>query len=74
MVLGKLEAKIKNEIRIFPNTIHKNKLKLESKYKTRYYKTLIGKHRHNTLDVKCSNIFSNLSPRVMEIKTKTNGI
>ena len=41
----------KNEIRTLFNTIHKNKLKMDqrSKCKTRNYKTLILKHRQNTL-------------------------
>ena len=40
----------KNEIRTLPNTIHKDKLKMDErpKCKTRNYKTLRGKHR--TLD------------------------
>ena len=35
----------KNEIRAIPNTIHKNKLKMDQRpeYTTRYYKTLRGK-------------------------------
>ena len=42
---------LKNEIRTLPNTIHKNKLKMDStpKCKTGHYKTLRGKHRKNTL-------------------------
>ena len=41
----------KNEIRTFPNTIHKNKLKMDkrSKYKSGYDKTLRVKHRPNNL-------------------------
>ena len=43
-------ATCKNEIRILPNTIHKNKLKMvkRPKCKARHYKTLGGKHRQNT--------------------------
>ena len=42
---------VKNEIRTLPKTIHKNKLKMDSrpKYQTGHYKTLRGKHRKNTL-------------------------
>ena len=42
---------VKNEIRTLSNTIHKNKLKMDSrpKCKTGHYKTLRGKHRKNTL-------------------------
>ena len=41
----------KNEIRALPNTIHKNKLKMDlrPKYKTGHYKTRRGKRRKNTL-------------------------
>ena len=49
---GKTEQlHVKNEIRTLPNTIHKNKLKMDQrpKYKTGHYKTLRGKHRKNTL-------------------------
>ena len=44
----------KNEIRTLPNTVHKDKLKMDfnlkvrSKRKTRIYKTLRGRHRQNT--------------------------
>ena len=52
VVLGKLDSPMeKNEIRALPNTIHKNKFKMDERprYKTRHYKTLIGKHRPNPL-------------------------
>ena len=52
VVLGKLDSYMyNNEIRTLPNTIHKNKLKMDSrpKCKTGHYKTLRGKHRKNTL-------------------------
>ena len=41
---------VNNEIRILPNTIHKDKLKMDErpKWKTRNCKTLRGKHRQNT--------------------------
>ena len=42
---------VKNESRTLPNTIHKNKLKMDqrTKCKTGHRKTLRGKHRKNTL-------------------------
>ena len=42
---------VKNETRTLSNTIHKNKLKMDStsKRKTRNYKTPRGEHRQNTL-------------------------
>ena len=45
---GQLHAK--NEFRTLPNTIHKDKLKMDyrPKCKTRNCKTLRGKHRQNT--------------------------
>ena len=59
----------KNEGRTLPNTMHKNELKMDSRPK---YKTLSGKRRQNALRHKHSNIFSDLPPRVMTIKTKIN--
>jgi len=63
VVLGKLDSHMeKNEIRTLPNTIHKNKLKMDLRlrYKTRYYKTLRGKHRPNTLRHKPQQHFSQI--------------
>ena len=40
------------------------------KCKAKYYKTR-GKHGQNT-DINCSNIYLDLSRRIMEIKTKIN--
>ena len=42
---------VKNEIRMFPNTIHKDKLKMDEQPKCRTinYITLRGKHRQNTI-------------------------
>ena len=42
---------VKNEIRTLPNTIHKNKLKMDPRPKCKggYYKTLRGKCRRNTI-------------------------
>ena len=40
--------------------------------KARHYKTLRGKHRQNTFDIKCRKIFSDPPPRVRRIKTKIN--
>ena len=73
-MLGKLDSHMsKNGIRTLPNTKHKNKLKMDQRpiYKTRYYKTLRGKHRPNT-DINDSNIFSDPPSRVMTLKTKIN--
>ena len=46
-----VKDKVLREIRILPNTIHKNKLNVDwrPKCKTRHYKTRRGKHRKNTL-------------------------
>ena len=64
---------IKNEIKSFVNSIHKNKLKTDSRpqCETRHYKASSGKHR-TLSDINHINIFFNLSPRTMEIKTKIN--
>ena len=63
----------KNEIRSFFNTIHKNKLKMDyrPKCEIRHYKTSKGNRRQNT-DINRSNIFSDPSPRIMEIKANIN--
>ena len=55
-------------------TTHTQKLKMDykPKYKTRFYKTLRGKHRQSTLQHKPNDIFSDLRHRVMKIKTKIN--
>ena len=55
--------------------MHKNKLKMvmKHKHKTRYYKLLeenIGRMLFDIIN--CSNIFSEPSPRAVEIKTKIN--
>ena len=44
------QLNVKNEIRTLPNTIHKDKLKMDErpKCKTRNCKALRGQHRHNT--------------------------
>ena len=58
MVWGKtVQLHVKNKIRTFSNTIHKNKLKMDSrpKYKTGYYKIPRGKHK--ILCINYSNIF-----------------
>ena len=52
MVLGKLDGYMsKNETRTLCNTIHKNKLKMDwrFKYKARIHKVLRGKYRQYTL-------------------------
>ena len=45
------QAHVKNEIRTLPNTVHKDKLKMDYRPKCniKNYKTLRGKHRQNTL-------------------------
>ena len=51
VMLGKLDSYMqKSEIGTLPNTIHKNKLKMDwrSKCKAAYYKTLRGKCRQNS--------------------------
>ena len=53
---GKIgQLHVKNEIRTLPNTIHKEKLKMDYKPKSKagYYSTVRGKHRQNT-DINCS--------------------
>ena len=61
----------KNEIRTLPNTIHKNKLKMDSrpKCKTGHYKTLRGNIGGTLFDINQRKIFFDPLPRVIEIKT-----
>ena len=63
-----------SQVNSLPNTIQKNKLKMDQrpKCKTGHYKTLRGKHRKNTLGHKSQQILFDQPPRVMEIKTKIN--
>ena len=75
-MLGKLDSYTqKNEIRIFSNTKHKNKLKWIKDLKRR--KDLIKFLKENMgrtlFDRNCSNTFFNLPPRVMKLKAKING-
>ena len=51
IVLGKLDIYMeKNEIRTFPHTVYKNKLKIDynAKSKPGNHKSLIREHRQNT--------------------------
>ena len=52
-MLGKLNSCVlMNEVRMLPNSIHKNKFKMEQRPKSKarhYKKNLRGKHRQNTL-------------------------
>ena len=75
MVLGKLNSyMLKNEIRTLPNTIHKDKLKMDGrpKPKTRNYKLLEGNIGRTLDDINQSKILYDPPPTVTEIKTKVN--
>ena len=54
------------------NTTKKLKMNYRPKCKTRKCKTLRGKHRQKLDDIHHRKILYDPSPRVMEIKTKTN--
>ena len=75
-MLGELDSYTeKNEIRTLPNMIHKDKLKMDKRFKCKAtnYKSLRGKHRHSTQWHKSKqDPLWNPPPRVMEIKTKVN--
>ena len=60
----------KNEIRTLPNTIHKNKLKMDSRPDT--IKLLEENIGRTLFDSNHSKIFLDPPPREMEIKTKIN--
>ena len=75
MVLGKLDSYMqKNEIRILPNTIHKDKLIVIKDLNVRPETIkLLEENIGRTLDDRNqSTIFYDPPPRVMEIKTKVN--
>ena len=59
-------------MRTLPNTIHKNKLKVDQrlKGKTGHYKTLRGNTRKTFFDITHRKIFFDPSPTVLKIKTK----
>ena len=73
-MLGKLDSYMeKNEIRTLPNTIHKDKLKMDykPKCKTRNCKQPLEENIGRTLDdINQSKILCDLPPRLMEIKKK----
>ena len=65
---------LKNEIRTLSNTIHRNKLKMDSrpKCKTDTIELLEENIGRALFDINHSKIFYDPLPRVMEIKTKIN--
>ena len=75
MVLGKLDSSMqRNEIRTFPNTIHKDKLKMERPETIKLFTVFpIEEDIGRTLDdINQSKILYDPPPRVMEIKRKVN--
>ena len=62
----------KNEIRTLPNTIHKNKLKMDLNVRPDTIKLLEENIGRTLSDINCNNIFFNPPPRVMKIKAKIN--
>ena len=61
---------LNNKIRILPNTIHKDKVKMDSRPETI---KLLEENIGRTLnDINQSEILYDPPPRVMEIKTKVN--
>ena len=61
-------------MRTLPNTIHKNKLKVDQrpKAKTGHYKTLRGNIRKTLFDITHRKIFFDPSPIVLKKKNKNN--
>ena len=73
MVLGKLDSHMeKNDIRTLPNTIHKNKLKMDKDVNIRpdTIKLLEENIGQILSDINDRNIFSDPPLRVLTIKTK----
>ena len=74
-MLGKLDSYMqKNEIRMLPNTIHKDKLKWMKDLNVRpeTIKLLQGNIGRTLDDINQSKILYDPPPRGMEIKTKVN--
>ena len=74
MVLAKVDSYMyKNDTRILPNKIHKDKLRMNERPKciTRNYKTLRGKQGEHC-DINQNKILYDPPLRVMEIKIKVN--
>ena len=72
---GKLDSYMeKNEIRTLPNTIHKNKLKMDRDLNVRpdSIKLLEENIGRPLFDINHSKIFFDPPPREMEIRTKIN--
>jgi len=75
MVLGKLDSYMqKNEIRKIPNTVHKDKPKMDyrQKCKTRAIKFLEENIDRTLHDINQTKILYDPPPTVTEIKTKVN--
>ena len=73
-MMGKDSYMKMNDIRTFPNTIHKNKLKMDKNINvrldtTKFLEENIGR---TFFDKNCSKISFDPHLRVMEIKTKIN--
>ena len=71
---GKTGQQSVKEIRTLPNAIYTQKHSKWIKYINVKLDTLklLEENRQNILFINCSNILLDLSPRVMEIKTKIN--
>ena len=75
MVLGKLDSYVlKNEIRTLPNTIHKDKFKMDSNQSVRWETIKLLKENigDTFASINKSKILYDPPPRVTEIKTKVN--
>ena len=73
MVLGDLDSYVqKNETWPPTYTIHKNKLKMDKrfKYKLWHHKTSRGEHRQENLRYSMQRISTHMSPRARNIKEK----
>ena len=75
MVLGKLDIHMqKNETRPLSFTIHKNKLKMDERFKceTRFHQNPRGEHRQHPFDLSHSNFLQDTSTKAKETKAKMN--
>ena len=75
MVLGDLDSHVKkNESRSPTYTIHKNKFKVDKRFKqkSQHHKIPEENIGRKISDIPHSNIFTNMSPRARDIKERIN--
>ena len=75
MMLGDLDSYMQKNATQPPTcTMHKNKLKMDKrfKYKSQNHKSPRGEHRQEISDIARSNIFTNMPARARDMKERIN--